>query len=76
MMLSTANTEEKDMQVRPKVGVLKSEDCLMLCSDGKRRVGHYHCNGHWYQHTDYLSRRLPDSVDVLEWEYLNQPSEE
>lgn len=56
----------------PEIDGLTSEDCLLQCADGKRRVGHYHCNGRWYEHTAHLSRLL--NIDVLAWDYLNPPN--
>lgn len=47
---------------------LTSADCLLQCSDGKRRVGHYHSNGRWYEHTSDSSHVL--AIEVLSWEYL------
>jgi hypothetical protein len=59
---------------RIKNSVLISELCLFTCVDGKRHVGYYHMNGHWYE-WDGSESTLFNKI-VTKWEYLNSPIEE
>jgi len=54
----------------PKIDGLTSEICLLECEDGRRRVGYYHCNGYWYELTEFWITLL--TVRVIKWEYLNE----
>jgi len=49
-----------------------SEQLLMTDSDGKRHVGEFHCNGHFYRWDGYYLTRIDN---IVHWEYLNSPNE-
>lgn len=60
------------MMTMPDTDGIVSDQCLLSCEDGKRRVGYYHCNGHWYEMLPHKATLL--DIKVLSWEYLNPPT--
>lgn len=55
----------------PEHNGFTSDFCILNCEDGKRHIGYYHSNEHWYEISPAYNGSTLLKLKVLSWEYLN-----